>query len=51
MNTKGQQAESRNRGAYVMPGGIDAHVHLCQDLETGKCKILALENNTNYILV
>ncbi|KAJ5387968.1 hypothetical protein N7509_010509 [Penicillium cosmopolitanum] len=23
------------QGAYVMPGGIDAHVHLCQDLETG----------------
>ncbi|KAJ5389411.1 uncharacterized protein N7496_000479, partial [Penicillium cataractarum] len=22
-------------GAYVMPGGIDAHVHLCQDLKTG----------------
>lgn len=24
------------RGAYIMPGGIDAHVHLCQDLKTGK---------------
>jgi imidazolonepropionase-like amidohydrolase len=23
------------RGAYVMPGGVDAHVHLCQDLKTG----------------
>jgi len=23
------------RGAYVMPGGIDAHVHLSQDLKTG----------------
>jgi dihydroorotase-like cyclic amidohydrolase len=23
------------RGAYVMPGGIDAHVHLCQDLQAG----------------
>ncbi|KAI2708462.1 hypothetical protein CBS147332_6523 [Penicillium roqueforti] len=23
------------QGAYVMPGGIDAHVHLCQDLKTG----------------
>ncbi|KAJ5419328.1 uncharacterized protein N7487_002878 [Penicillium crustosum] len=22
-------------GAYVMPGGVDAHVHLCQDLKTG----------------
>ncbi|QGA18914.1 hypothetical protein EYB26_006599 [Talaromyces marneffei] len=22
-------------GAYVMPGGIDAHVHLCQNLKTG----------------
>ncbi|WWD19802.1 hypothetical protein CI109_104266 [Kwoniella shandongensis] len=22
-------------GAYVMPGGIDGHVHLCQDLKTG----------------
>ncbi|KAG9605307.1 D-hydantoinase, partial [Aureobasidium melanogenum] len=22
-------------GAFVMPGGVDAHVHLCQDLKTG----------------
>ncbi|ORY35347.1 putative aminohydrolase [Naematelia encephala] len=22
-------------GAYVMPGGVDGHVHLCQDLQTG----------------
>ncbi|ODN92750.1 dihydropyrimidinase [Cryptococcus wingfieldii CBS 7118] len=22
-------------GAYVMPGGVDCHVHLCQDLKTG----------------
>ncbi|OJJ46432.1 hypothetical protein ASPZODRAFT_96676, partial [Penicilliopsis zonata CBS 506.65] len=22
-------------GAYVMPGGVDGHVHLCQDLKTG----------------
>ncbi|OQD74651.1 hypothetical protein PENDEC_c010G03451 [Penicillium decumbens] len=23
------------QGAYVMPGGVDAHVHICQDLKTG----------------
>ncbi|PWN21444.1 aminohydrolase [Microstroma glucosiphilum] len=26
-------------GAYVMPGGIDGHVHLCQDLKTGPNKL------------
>jgi dihydropyrimidinase len=28
------------RGAYVMPGGVDAHVHLCQDLKTGNSNTL-----------
>jgi dihydropyrimidinase len=26
------------RGAYIMPGGVDAHVHLCQDLMSGTPK-------------
>jgi imidazolonepropionase-like amidohydrolase len=28
--------ELTRRGGYVMPGGIDGHVHLCQDLQSGE---------------